>query len=155
MSMHHIQITNNQPTGQPFTLPHRTPHGWIGRNATEAELRERGIVPCDVETTDDPEAAGAVYDAAEGRAVFTRYVEPPPTLEERLAPHMQAIGIFLQAWQATGIGALPASWPEAIAAIKAAGLTADVALELDILWRQLLPIEDDLRAWLAQQGEGE
>jgi hypothetical protein len=150
-----INITDNQPTGQPYTLPHRTPRGWIGRNATEAELRERGIVPCDVLTTADPEAAGAVYDAAEGRATFTRYVEPPPTLEQRLEPHMQAIGMFLAAWQATGIGALPASWPEAIAAIKGAGLTADVALELDILWRQLLPVEADLRAWLAKQGEGE
>jgi hypothetical protein len=154
--MKYIQITDNQPTGQPFTLPYRLPRpaiGWIGRNASEAEMRGYGCAPCDVETTADPEGASSVYDPETGRATFTRYVEPPPTLEQRRAPHMQAIGMFLQAWQATGIGALPASWPEAIAKVKAAGLTADTALELDILWRQLLPIEADLRAWLAQQGE--
>ncbi len=150
--MHRIDIIDGEPVNTPYTLPRRTPQGWIGRNATEEELLARGSVPCDVRTTHDPEAAGAVYDAAEGRATFTRYVEPPPTLEQRLEPHMGAIGMFLGAWEATGIGALPASWPEAIAKIKAAGLTADVALELDILWRQLLPIEADLRAWLAQQG---
>jgi hypothetical protein len=78
---------------------------------------------------------------------------PEPTLEERLAPHMPIIERFMQSWQATGIGAIPETWLDAIGAVKAAGIGADVALELDILWRQLLPIEDDLRAWLSQQSQ--
>jgi len=47
-------------------------------------------------------------------------------------------------------------WAEMAADLLDEGMTdAEVAAELDILWRQLLPVEADLRAWLAKQGEGE
>jgi hypothetical protein len=103
-------------------------------------------------------AAGRVYNPSEATYERNGWVpcDPPepvpgPTLEERLAPYMPIIERFMEAWQVTGIGAIPETWLDAIGAVKAAGLTADTALELDILWRQLLPIEDDLRAWLSQQ----
>ncbi len=151
--MHYILALDNTAIGEPKQLPIKMPLGWIGRNATETELAERCYYPCTVETTADPEEAGAEYNG-DGTYTYKRYVKPEPTLEEKLAPYMPIIDAFLTAWGKMGIGTIPETWLEAVQLCRAHNVSADDALEMDVLWRQLLPVEYDLREWLAMQGGG-
>ncbi len=74
--MKYIHYTDGKTTGQPFSLPHRTKHGVIGRNTPLPVLRHfHSVIPCDREEADTADEAGmAVRDTGE----TVRYTETVP-----------------------------------------------------------------------------
>lgn len=163
---------NNEGFGSSFALPHRTTAGLIGRNEPAEVLRhKRRLIPCERVIVHDEAEAGVVITETGSDVVFTVsedeaytypgltaieriYQPPPPSLEQRLEPVQDKLNYLLNKLSELGIKSIPENWQDTIAQGRALGMTADDGLELYILWKEhLQPIEDDVRAYVAQLQE--
>jgi hypothetical protein len=65
------QVKDNEPTGSPYNLPHRIGQTLLGKNSSEDFLRSHGSYPCEIQSTENIEEAGKVFDG--DKVIVTQY----------------------------------------------------------------------------------